>query len=354
MKITSAVDATRFFEPGLGSDRGALVVRHVLDQARNVPELDPSAINLTDEEAGLLDIRHRIDPLVRRAWPGSDGAEASRQIAMTQLRLTEIAHVVVGWLAAESIDCRVLKGLATGRLDYSDPILRQTADVDLIVPLDEFDAAEIAILANGCTTQGTERIPGLLMKGSTLMHPSGTEIDLHYRIDRHFPAVPGPLLLADPVPIDDVLLAFPGELRLIHAAHHAVASGLSHRQMSSVADIVAIIDNTGVDWNRARALADEFGLTATVGEALRMEALIMQRDPHPGLEWPRLSGFGARIFLSHERGKMSTHVLALQNLPPGVSKAEYVWRWVVPSRAYIEQIGGLTQYGKAVFRGLHE
>lgn len=352
MKVSSAEDSVAFFEPDMASRRGALVVRHVLDQARRVPQHDPGTVALSEDERSAMAIQHRLQPLVLKGWPPPDHRERLQHLAVSQMRLYAAAREVVSWLTEADIECRVLKGLATGPLDYPESILRQSGDVDLIVGLENFLAAEAVLVHAGCSHPEAARLPGLLMQGSTLIHPNGVELDLHYRIDRYFPSPDSALLMSDPERAGEGLPAFPPELRLVHAAHHALASPPENRRLSSMADIVAILDNTGVDWDRTREIADRLGMTGTVAEALRMEAMIMGREAHPGLDWPRPRWLEARALLSNGRRMPFRHFLALNSLPPGQSKLSYVRRWLLPSREYLDARGGIASYFRDLLRGL--
>ncbi len=178
------------------------------------------------------------------------------------------------------------------------------------------------------------------------------EIDLHFRLTIVVPVLNESLLFADGVDVDGGLIALPTELRLLHAAVHSVVSVEAHRRLSSVADVVAIIDNTGVNWEQARMLADALGLTEFAGEALRLEALIMDRKEHPGLTWPALPRWKARAILSNRMNAPRRHLMALSSLDTPGSRAAYAHRALLPEAASRADRGGLLGHVQKMLRGL--
>lgn len=66
------------------------------------------------------------------------------QTLMAEADLVQVARQ----LALHRLDIRVLKGLATAHLDHSDPALRMTSDVDVLVRPDELGAATAALSAH--------------------------------------------------------------------------------------------------------------------------------------------------------------------------------------------------------------
>ena len=335
MRVETASHAVGLFDPALADETGTQLVRRVLDQARHEPRWTSQA-SLPDAIRNRLVNEHRIAPLAHRLAPDTEGHSIDRKLMLTQLHLSTIAREVVGVLDAEGIDVRILKGLATSELDYKIPSLRHTGDVDALISRKSIDRAARALLTAGYTAatpadEAADRlVNGSNLKGVVLNHESGTEVDLHYRLSRFAPHDETDALLAEPCPIRFGLLALPAEARLVHAASHSVLSPNPGRRLSSVADIVAIIDNTGVDWGKARRLADVLGLTGAVGAALRAEALILNRQPHPGLEWPSPTR-GHRMLIESSRPlEPLQHALAMSALPADVSRSAYLSRRISP------------------------
>ena len=146
------------------------LVRIVRSGWTDLPEID-----VGDPAIRRFLSRHRVATLVPlAAVPTSarDGFAASlKAIYATQLRIEATAHEIGETLAEHGIDCRLLKGLASAHLDYPRPELRQTGDVDLLVPSDSIDRVVALLKAAGCTARPEVRAPEL-HKGTTVEHPT--------------------------------------------------------------------------------------------------------------------------------------------------------------------------------------
>ncbi len=348
MKLENSVDAVAIFDPTFASQRGVELVRSVLDQARRKPRLADPTIEPTPQERERLIRVHRIGPLVGRRFPTSESVELERDLMTAQLQLSIVAREVCATLADEGISSRILKGLATSDLDYAKPSFRHTGDVDLLVRTDDVEHSRSALLGSGLAVAGQPGTGEHNLKGAVFEHASGVEVDVHYRLSRFAPPADDEVLMRNPADLLFGLTALPAEGRLVHAAAHAVLSPNPGRRLSSVADIVAILDNTGVDWEHARSLADELGFTEAVGVALRAEALLMNRDMHPGLSWPRPGLLLGSMVETTKRRPLVEHVLAMAALPPGTTKRSYISHRLVPSSSLMERRGGRLAY----YRGL--
>jgi hypothetical protein len=359
MQLTNAVDAIAITDPYFASDRGVELVRSVLDQARNEPLSPDASIEPTAEERKRLELRHRIGPLVGRRFPTPESVEMERDLMTVQLQLSILAREVCGALSGEGIESRILKGLATSELDYAKPSLRHTGDVDLLVNRGDLERATEVLLASGlraadevAAAEG-RLTDGHNLKGVVFEHHTGIEVDLHYRLSRFAP--PSDEIMRHSTDLLFGLSALSTEGRLVHAAAHAVLSPNPGRRLSSVADIVAILDNTVADsgefdWGQARALADELGLTAGAGVALRAEALLMGRDPHPGQEWPRPGRLLQSMTETTKRLPVVEHALALAALPPGMTKRSYLEHRLTPSSHLVDKRGGRLAYYRNLAR----
>jgi hypothetical protein len=350
LRLNSPIDAVAIFDPTFASDRGAELVGSILDQARREPQLPDPTVNPTDAERTRLTRRHRIGPLVGRRFPTRESVELERDLMTAQLQLSIVAREICSTLDNEGIDSRILKGLATSELDYAKPSFRHTGDVDLLVGIEDLDRACDVLLGSGLQPSDDLANDGLLLKGTVLEHASGIEVDLHYRLSRFAPPTPADVLMQDPADLLFGLKALPAEGRLIHAAGHAVLSPNPGRRLSSVADIVAILDNTEIDWRHARALADEMGFTGAVGVAFRAEALIMKRDPHPGLDWPHPPALLRSMVETTRRRPLAEHWLAMNALPPGVTRPSYIAHRLIPSSTLVDERGGRIAYYRGLMR----
>jgi hypothetical protein len=350
VRISSAVEATRLIDPWFADTASARLLRVVLDQARAHPMFNHLDVpRPTGPALERLRNLHRVGPLVERRWPTDTGQEWHRQLTVGQLQLVAVSKAVIATLAAKSIDVRLLKGLATGPLDYPAASLRHTGDVDLLVRRRDLGAAIEAMVAAGCHRHGGDAIRPELHTGSTLLHPSGEEIDVHFRLSRYHRAADHVCLMEHPVTLAHGGLALPAELRLMHAAAHSLLTPHPNRRLSSMADITAIIDNTGVDWSRTRGLADLLGLTGIAAVAMRAEALIVDRSYHPGLSWPTPGMLMKEAFVASKRRLPLQHLLAISALPPDVARRDYVKAWLTPPHDALEFHGGKRAYYRRLY-----
>lgn len=354
LKLTSAIDAIAIFDPFFASDRGVVLARSVLDQARREPQLPHPGLEPTAEERRRLELRHRIGPLVGRRFPTKDAVAFERDLMNMQLQLSIVAREVCSALSDARIASHVLKGLATSELDYAKPSLRHTGDVDLLVSPHHLERATAVLLDAGLTpaddvaaTDG-RLTDGHNLKGVVFEHPTGIEVDVHYRLSRFAP--PSDELMRHSADLLFGLTAFSTEGRLIHAAAHSVLSPNPGRRLSSVADIVAILDNSDVDWPRARLLADDLALTSGAGVALRAEALLMRRAPHPGLDWPRPGPLLKSLTETTKQRTMAEHLLAMAALPDAMTKRAYLAHRLTPSARLIAERGGRIAYYRGLIR----
>lgn len=155
---------------------------------------------LTDDEvADIVDwaAQERLDGL---AWLALAGPDSPWPLTETQrtallechlggLRATVAAEAAAVW-AVEILDRAavrswLLKGLASGHVDYPDPALRTSFDADLLVARRDLGTALDALLAAGCR----RRTPPLrgwwerrYARAIELVSPDGVEIDLHAAI----------------------------------------------------------------------------------------------------------------------------------------------------------------------------
>ncbi len=350
----------------------AAVAAAVVNQARAATEpgvdedgVAQDGVVLSELERRQLIGRHRVGPLVDRGWPEAASAERMRVLTMNQLRLEAAGREVVALLAADGIDSRVLKGLATAALDYPDPTLRHTGDVDILVAPADLHRA-VALLAPGRRRRELVSTKASVMQGATFTNDrgddlDGIEIDLHFRLSRYHPVPPPGLLFERGVRFaDGRLTALPPEARLIHAASHAVLTESAGRRLSSVADLVLLVDRAAsdrgatpsLDWARAREMAEQLGLAGIVGAALRAEAALMGRGDHPGLAWPEPSRLEQRAFIAPGRHPLATHAQALRHLETTADRVAYVDGWLRPSTAVATTRGGRLGYARHLVRRL--
>ncbi|MEM7342280.1 MAG: nucleotidyltransferase family protein [Actinomycetota bacterium] len=336
-------EALALFDLSLATDRGLALTRTLLDAVRADP-LGVSAPSASEDELTRFETRHRLRPLVAAQFPTPERRRAMVDLTRSQLHLVATARRVCRWLDDAGIQTRVLKGLATAEVDYAAPQLRQTGDVDLLVARHDYERAALIIRDNGCEPLARRGAPGAVLKGSAFRTSDGVEIDLHFRISRYASSPADEPLFGSGAVLPARLLALDREGRLVHAAVHSLDTAAPDRRLSSVADLVAIIDNHDVEWEHARHVADRLGLTGLAGAAFRAEAAITGRAPHPGLEWPPPSWLVSRAFLTTRRRLGSEHLVAIAALPSRSAQLTYVRGWLLPPDATVDVYGGRTRY----------
>lgn len=236
---------------------------------------DEPAPAATDDE--LADIVHwaqqeRLDGLAWLALAGPDTSWALSENQRTVLldchlgglRATVAAEAAAVWaigvLEAADVPSWLLKGLASGHLDYPDPASRTSFDADLLVARRDFGRAIDTLLATGCR-RSTPALRGWwerrYARAVELVSPGGTEIDLHAAIaDGAF----GATLDHDTLRRDSDEIAVggrrcralspPGRL-LATSASLVLTRGPNLRLVRDIAQMVA----GGVDVDAARRLA---------------------------------------------------------------------------------------------------
>lgn len=271
----NGIEALSYLEPQPTAEFAALVGA-VLRAVGPRPEQSETPFELTDEIWRVCAEparRHRILATIGVAVEtGRILAEPAlaRELttfaytkAASRLHIEQSCNTAVDLLAAQGIEARVLKGLATGALDHSSPAVRQTSDVDLLVRPSDFDAA-VACFRGENWIEIKHDEPSELLVETTFRTPRQTEIDLHHRLFRFGPRQ-SETLFAHPQPIPGLRApALPLEGRMLHAAAHLLISPPNHRQISSLLDVAVIGADPMLDRDRLHALAAEFGMADLV------------------------------------------------------------------------------------------
>lgn len=298
--------------------------------------------------------RHRVSSLVDDGWFApelrSDFRAQRRSAAIVHMALENDLHLVGQTLTSANVEFRVLKGLATGALDYPSSTLRQTGDIDLLVRPDQIEDAEKLLIESGARRlAGDKRSNPSVLKGVTLRSARGAEIDLHTRLTRHSEQDIDSLM-ARPADMSSGWLAMPTELRLIHAAGHLMWSPFGHRRLSGLID-VGLIRDKNPDLRQVLRLADDLNLAAFVGAGLRVESNIRGRAGNELSHWPAPGALEQRAFLDPKRRVLFEHVLGLRNAPGISGRLSYLREFAVPSPAHLEASGNRRAYFARLFRG---
>lgn len=198
--------------------------------------------------------------------------DAMMHVLWLEHRLVQAAALLEG----EGIDFRVLKGPAVARSAYPTAGLRVFADIDLLVPTEQFDATvEILLARASCRRRQAALRPDFdrrFGKAVTLIAPDGVEIDVH----RTF--VMGPFGLTVDLPsLFAVRTTFQlagreipmlsAEHRLLQSCYSAVLSDREPR-LSTLRDIAQMVLSTPVDLPRVLDEADRSGASGIVALAI--------------------------------------------------------------------------------------
>lgn len=344
-RVDSELSAAEFISRSFADKATTGVVTDLLRLAGGHPA--KARHHLTSDQVRLLKA-HRVTSLIPPDWTAEvpDGAMAQyqRQLAINRLQLWATSDEVVRLLNEHQIESRLLKGLATARLDYQRPELRDTGDIDLLVRPEELAQVVELLCAEGSVYNSPDHVDPDLGKGVTLVHPTKLQIDLHTRLTG-YEVQDIEVLMQNPNPIPGAVgLALPLEMRLLHAAGHLVYSPPGTRRLSGVADISAIVDRNDLDWNSVRELAKELNVESVSGLGLLVEGLLRDRDvTHLG-EWQAPSLLERLSFARTRRALIMEKVLALSNLETMNARSRYVWQWILPSRDLLETRGGAFAY----------
>ena len=283
-------------------------------------------------------------PEIARGLP----ATASQIAAVTKIHTVHTAfdllaeavlrdvHAV---LAANGIEWRILKGLATAHLWYEAPDQRHTADVDLLVHERDFwRAIEVlgavwprAIVFRSVSSQQAAN-------QATFVHETGIEIDLHRWVTGFLPAfrLPESAWWEHPQPLRlwwGEASAMSADLMAFHVLLHLTSGTV---RLTTVADLLRAFARDDIDWNRVRGLADSRGLRTSLWWGVERANVWAQsqrigdlaNDLHPGRPWtvagqPFLGSPRARQLLLHATSPRRTRRL-VQSLRPS---AEFLaWR----------------------------
>jgi len=344
-ELCTPPDAARFVSPAFADAESVALVRDLLRAASG--DGATAQRTVTARHFELLS-GHRVISLIPSDWtvdlPDAEVANVRRNLALWRLNLWAVCESVVAQLAEGGVESRVLKGLATSRLDYPRPELRDTGDVDLLVWPDQLDHAIDLLHAIGCVNHSPDHEDLDLGKGRTLLHPRRAQIDLHTRLNIYKRQDVG-ILMANPEPIPNSIgLAMPVELRLIHAISHLVYTPPGGRRLSGLADVSAIVARYDIDWDKVRRLAAELNIESLSGFGLRVEALLHGRSGDHCGAWAPPSNLERWSFARAERALLMEKALAFSNLGSMGAKARYLRQWTLPSRELLEARGGWREY----------
>jgi|GEM_PF-683929 len=290
------------------------------------------AIDLDDPLVSSILVDHRVLALVPSSSVKPAQVEDLRvrkaELSAGQLRLEAVAVESLKLLDAAGVESLVLKGLASAELDYPNPSLRQTGDVDLLIRPEALGAARDALAQRGYTEFETEET--VREKGLVMMSPKGLEVDLHTRLFKR--DLDGPFdFFRDPVKLTNLPgFALSDELRLVHAAAHFMIAPPGWRRMSGLVD-VTMMRRRELDFARVRSVAQDLGVQAHVATVLTMEAVLTDRgDAHRFEQWEQFDWLDRTTLLTTDRRLALEHVARMRERR-GINRLRYLRTWLNPN-----------------------
>lgn len=268
--------------------------------------------------------------------------------ALTAIQTTLAAHAatasVISRLADVDVaDVRVLKGCATGYLDYAAVGRRFSSDVDLLIRPEDYDAAIAAFPETNVPVPRRANFQRRYGKATTV-RDGRVEIDLHTMLTHGFFGLV--------VPIEELMrhkerfeiggvemfaLDRPG--RLLHAANHVWAS--EHVGMHSARDVPQIALSDDTTWQEAIDRARRWHVDGLFALGVMKAWQMFDIDGHPLVDWARRHRPDARQRLAlklmgnRAHGPQLTGPLAL----PPHRWPGYVGPFLFPSRKFLVQRG---------------
>jgi hypothetical protein len=275
-------------------------------------------------------------------------AARDQQAAIGAVKLERLLLHVSAVLDAESIEHRVLKGLAHAHLDYAAPRLRHFREIDLLVRTADLDDAITTLVHAG----GRRAVPELrpdfdsrFGKGVRILMPDGLEVGLH----RTF--VAGPLGLTV-----DVDTLFEGASPFMLADRKLEGLGTEERFVQScfdvglrrpaglaeMRDLAQVVLRDEVDVERALQLARLWQAPAVVARAVNLTwSTLDLADAVPLSAWAshyRPDRHEARVIDAYVGGDQSYTRQALATIrviPRRRDRIAYVRALLFPRRAHL-------------------
>ncbi len=350
MTVMSPADALQFFDHDLSCFRDGVDLVRLL--VAGDPPCQPVRVDVADAQRLLPHlVYHRLLPqLVTAVTSGHfvTREDIAREIerlptglALDGLRLEHMLLEVGEVFEQAGVEFLVLKGVATGRLDHAQPGMRQAADVDILVRLEDLDHAGRALADAGFLRP--DAATTLMDKGASWKSSSGVSLDLHTR-----PHTAGRALGESWWERSDTFVvaghrfrALERGGRMAHAASHYALSFPNHRILSSLLDLVTI-SRVATEAERARAaeFLAEVGVSDIVGRiTTRAAVLVADRGVVLGRAGSRPLDLTLRK--AYDRSDLDKVALKLAKTfgMPRADKLRVVRNWVAPSDDFLA-LGG--------------
>jgi hypothetical protein len=242
------------------------IISPVVDGTLHSAVDDSSRFGLVvdDDLVALARRRHRVGPLLHQAVVSMGGvASAAALGALSQERRENERRQAVAGLVLQSVAHRfsdngirwtLMKGLGLARQLYSDPALRPSADIDVLVSAEDFQPAIRALETHAFrNVTGHPRPPfkaaaAYLFRDVTFRGPIGPRIELHQRplfIDgRHSRIAPlVPAVGCGPLPVP----AVDSDLAHYLLGHGALCYWARLKWLVDLVPLLAMLDDAAKD-----------------------------------------------------------------------------------------------------------
>ncbi len=277
------------------------------------------------------DLRPRLVEAQLAALRSSLAAEAASVTVSDLFRAAGVRHAV-------------LKGCATAQLDYPDPAMRVTGDVDVLIGRDDYALAIDTLEGDGLHRMapafrtGWERRYG---KDIALIGDDRVEIDLHLALVAGYFGITMPMapLLERLVTYEVAerqMPALDAMGRLLHACIHTAST--TPLRLGSAADVVQIAGSGDIDGVAFAAFAMELRCDAIVANGLVRGWDAFGVEPSDLSGWARTNRSDVdeskALAAFDGTGGESEWLSGLDALPPW-SRPRYLLPLLVPSRAHL-------------------
>lgn len=288
----------------------------------------------------------RLDRAVSAGLVVGDDAWRARcrDRAVAAAETTLAAHaaaIAVGRLMEQAgIEFVVIKGCATGPLDYPDAATRFSSDVDIVVAPGDL-AAAIDRIGERVDIPRRAAWHARFGHAVTLAGPTGVEVDVHVRVNHGYVGLAVPvsefLRTATSYSIGgQALRTVDRTSRLLLAAVHA---GGVHPSLHSERDVPQIALNAEANWEEAIERATRWRVDGFFALGVTEAWSRFGLAPHPLARWAqRHRPRGKQRFAAHlvgARGQVIAGPLAL----PIRMWPSYVGPLLRPDRTYVEHSG---------------
>jgi hypothetical protein len=272
-----------------------------------------------------------------------------RKRTLVAIQTTLAAHSAAASVISRLRDAgvtevRVLKGCATAYLDYGPLGRRFSSDVDLLVRLDDYDAALSVFPGSEIPPRRSAKFQGRYGKATTVVDESGVEIDIHTMLTHgYFGLVfPAAELMKRPESFEIggvEMLALDQPNRLLHAATHVGAS--EYFGMHSARDVLQLVLVSGADWTMTVKRAARWKVDGLFAVGVLKAWEMFEVEGHPLVDWAESNHptgrqqLALRIVVDRKHGPQMTGPLAL----PLQRWPGYILPFVFPSREFLAARG---------------